>query len=67
MGTINGEPTRTMRPPADNVDLQHTPRVDMQDKGNSGTSAGKTSPASRSKEGPREVRMEKMEEAKGAL
>ena len=56
-----------MRPPADNVDLKHTPRVDMQDKGNSGTSAGKTSPASRSKEGPREVRMEKMEEAKGAL
>jgi hypothetical protein len=39
----------------------------MQDKGNSGTSAGKTSPASRSKEGLREVQREKMEEAKDAM
>ena len=54
-----------MRPPADDVDLQRTLMVDMQDKGNSGTSADKLPSASRSKEGLREVRMEKMEEAKG--
>jgi hypothetical protein len=52
-----------MHPPADNVDLQRTPRIDMMDKGNSGTSVP-LSGASRSKEGPRKVRMEKMEEAK---
>ena len=53
LGTINGEPTRTMHPPADNVGLQRTPRIDMMDKGNSGTSVpfSGTKPIERGAEG----------------